>query len=149
MFEGIATACVAFIFVCIIYPRLVKNRPQFYFGFLAIVVTLFLHVLGAIFGAVEFARFIHAFSGLLLLVAFVLLVLATGGLSLRELSGEIRGAIEVVRRGETEREIIIPRSAQQQPQGSAPAPQSGSTGEVPTPPPPTSNFSSERMSRDM
>jgi hypothetical protein len=41
------------------------------------------------------------------IVAIVMLILATGGLTLRELGGDV---IEVLRRGETEKEIIIPLS---------------------------------------
>ena len=28
--EGVTTAIVAFVFVCIIFPHIIKNRPQYY-----------------------------------------------------------------------------------------------------------------------
>jgi hypothetical protein len=43
------------------------------------------------------------------IVAVVMLVLATGGMSFRELHGDV---IEVIRRGESGKEIIIPLSDQ-------------------------------------
>jgi hypothetical protein len=36
------------------------------------------------------------------------LILSAGGLSWRQLAGEVTDAIEVIRRGETKKEVIIP-----------------------------------------
>src|ERR1044072_4600633 len=55
---------------------------------------------------------IHMINGLLKISSFVLLVLATGGLSLKELTGEFRNAFGVIRRGECDKEVIIPLSNQ-------------------------------------
>jgi hypothetical protein len=43
------------------------------------------------------------------IVDFVLLVLASGGLSLHELGGEFKNAYEVMRRGETTPTLVIPK----------------------------------------
>src|SRR5688572_14373603 len=110
--EGVTTAIVAFIFVCIVYPRLVRVRAQFYAAIAAIVLILFFQSLSVMIGSGKFAAFVAALTGLLLLAAFILMILATGGLSLRELTGDVMGAFEVIRRGEQDKEIIIPRSAQ-------------------------------------
>jgi hypothetical protein len=117
--EGILTAVVAFIFVCIVYPRLVRVRAQFYVAIAAVVVILFFHSLATMVGNARFYTFVAALNGLVLLIAFVMLILATGGLSLHELTGDIKNAFEVVRRGETEKEVIIPRGGQGAQGGSA------------------------------
>jgi hypothetical protein len=44
----------------------------------------------------------------LTIAALVLIVLATGGLSLKDLAGEFKSAIEVIRRGESDKEVIVP-----------------------------------------
>ena len=106
--QGITTAIVAFIFVCIIFPKLVRNRTQFYAAFAMIVLMLFFHSLAGIFGSDKFWSFVNGLNGLLQLVALVLIVLSTGGLSLGELTGEFRNAFEVIRRGESEKEVIVP-----------------------------------------
>lgn len=113
--EGIVTAIVGFIFVCIVFPRLVRNKTQFYAAFGMVVLILFFWTLAAVIGNDRFNRVIGAMNGLLTLGAFVMLVLATGGLSLGELTGEFKDAFEVIRRGESEKEVIIPLSSQQPP----------------------------------
>jgi hypothetical protein len=124
--EGVITAIVAFIFVCIVYPRLVRNRAQFYAAIGAIVLILFFYSLATMIGNAKFFTFVAALDGLLILVAFVMMILSTGGLSLGELTGDIRNAFEVVRRGETEKEVIIPR-------GGPGAPPRASAPEAPEP----------------
>jgi hypothetical protein len=111
--DGITTAIVGFIFVCIVFPKLVRNRTQFYAAFGIIVIMLFLGTLGGIFGYdSKFRTLLITINGFLQLIALVMIVLATGGLSLGELTGEFKNALEVIRRGETEKEIIIPLSGQ-------------------------------------
>src|SRR5687768_2505863 len=110
--EGVTTAIVAFIFVCIVYPRLVRVRAQFYAAVAAVLLILLFHSLAVMIRSGGFNVFVGALTGLLQLAAFLLLILATGGLSLRELTGDVMGAFEVIRRGEQDKEIIIPRSAQ-------------------------------------
>jgi hypothetical protein len=106
--EGITTAIVVFIFVCILFPRLVKHRTQFYAAFLLILVLLFFESLAGVIGSDGFSRFVHGMSGFVVMGCLVLLVLATGGLSLKDLTGEFKSAIEVIRRGEEDREVIVP-----------------------------------------
>ena len=108
--EGVTTAIILFIFVCILFPRLIDNRAQYY---LAFVVTLLIILLDAVKhliavpdgGAMTFAIIATA---VLQVVAIVLLFLSAGGLSVRGLTKDMIGAFEVIRRGETQKEIIIP-----------------------------------------
>jgi hypothetical protein len=143
MIEGVTTAIVAFIFVCILFPKLVKNRTQFYAAFGLVVIMLFLTTLAGIINADGFYRLTRAIDGLLQLAALVLIVLATGGLSLKELAGEFKDAVEVIRRGESDKEVIIPLSSQANKPRRAPVvddddEDDGPTVHVITPPPPAS-----------
>jgi ABC-type amino acid transport system permease subunit len=118
--QGVTTAIVAFIFVCMAMPRLVKNRAQFYAAFVAALLIIGLDLLAHLFsgasvsanGVVESSgglmKLAYVGSAFLQIVAFILLMLAVGGLSAGELAGELAGAYEVIRRGGEEKEIIIP-----------------------------------------
>lgn len=128
--DGLITAIVSFIFICILFPRLVKNSAQFYIGVAAIVVLILFQSLAAMFGSVGFHRFVGGLNGLLLLVSFVTLILATGGLSLKDFTGEFKNAFEVIRRGEEEKEIIVPLTGEQP----RPRRQSAASDDVPPPP---------------
>ena len=128
---GISTACVAFVFVCIVFPKLVRNRPQFYAAVGSLALQIPAYTLAAIAGG-GFATFLHFFVGLLVLVSFVMLILATGGLDLADWAGEMKGAFEVIRRGEEEKEVIIPRRNAD----AAVAQAAAERFETPPPPPP-------------
>jgi hypothetical protein len=120
--EGVTTALVAFIFVCVIYPRLVKNKPQFYAALAAVILIILLHSLSAMLrDSAGFQVFAGAATGLLQAGAILLLFLSAGGITLKELSSDMARAYEVIRRGEEEKTVIIPitgempRPRQQQP----------------------------------
>ncbi len=118
--EGVTTAIVAFLFVCLVYPRLVKIRPQYYGAMAAVVLIILLDSLSIMFdsgyviregGALQhggFWKFAHAMIGLLQVAAIILLILSVGGLTMAELAGDLGGAIEVMRRGDTEKTVIVP-----------------------------------------
>jgi hypothetical protein len=118
----ISVPIVGFIFVCIIFPKIVKHKAQFYMAFAVLLVILALDILaamigvtttsGVVVGLTGLGRVLMVIRGVLFIVDLILLVLATGGLSLHELGGELRGAYEVMRRGETEKTVIIPRTSQ-------------------------------------
>jgi peptidoglycan/LPS O-acetylase OafA/YrhL len=114
--DGVTTVLVAFIFVCLIYPSLVKHRPQYHAALAAIVGILLLHTLTLMFSGSEgFTILMAVLSGMLQIVALLLLVLSVGGLSARELAGDMSRAYEVMRRGESTKEVIIPIGDQGQP----------------------------------
>jgi hypothetical protein len=60
MMEGVTTALVAFIFVCVVYPQTIKNRPQFYAAFAFICVIILLDGIGKMVGSPAFAAFAYA-----------------------------------------------------------------------------------------
>ena len=112
--EGVTTAIVAFIFVCVVYPNIVKHKTQFYGAFIALLVIILLHSLNIMFGreSAGFQVFSGAVTGLLQLFAILLLFMSCGGVSLRDIAGEMANVIEVVRRGEEEKTVIVPLSGE-------------------------------------
>ncbi len=107
---SITTAIVLFIFVCIIFPQLVKNRPQFYLAIASVVLIMLVQCLMSIFGgSINFVRFLLFLDTILNLTAFLLMILSTGGLSLGELTGEFADAFDAVRKGpDAHKPIVVP-----------------------------------------
>jgi len=107
--EGVTTALVGFLLLCVAFPKMVKHRQQFYAAFIVVLAVILLQSLATMSDPTgSFHRLAIGFAGLFQIVVLVLLVLSCGGMSLGELTGELGNAIEVIRRGETEKEIIIP-----------------------------------------
>ena len=81
--EGVTTATVAFIFVCVVYPKLVKHKTQFYGAFIAVLAIILLHSLNLMFGtsSAGFQVVSGAFTGLLQVGAIVLLFASCGGVN--------------------------------------------------------------------
>jgi hypothetical protein len=107
--QGVTAAVVAFIFLCLAIPSLIQNKGQYYAAFLAVVLVIFFdavaHMLPDTAGASRAACYVlGAFAQI---IAVVMLFLSTGGLTFRALRGDM---IEVLRRGEEEKEIIVPLS---------------------------------------
>jgi hypothetical protein len=114
--DGVTTVLVAFIFVCLIFPSLVKQRPQFFSALAAVVGILLLHTLTLMFNSSEgFIVLLSVISGLLQIAALLLLVLSVGGLTTRQLADDMSKAYEVMRRGESTKEVIIPIGEQARP----------------------------------
>jgi len=107
--QGVTTAIVAFIFLCLAMPSLIKNKNQYYVAFLAVIGIIFLdavaNMLPLTASAPRAVCYVLAAFGQI--IAVVMLFLATGGLTFRALQGDM---IEVLRRGEQEKEVIIPLS---------------------------------------
>jgi hypothetical protein len=107
--EGVTTVLAGFIFVCVCYPKLVKNKTQFYAAFAMVAVIILLFALSVMLkDSAGFQVFAGAITGLLQLGAFVLLFLSAGGITMKELAGEMGRAYEVMRRGEEEKTVIVP-----------------------------------------
>ncbi len=107
--DGVTTVLVAFLFVCLVMPSLVKNRPQYYVAMACLLGVIAVHTLALVFGtSPSFALGMGVATGGLQFVAFLLLVLSVGGLTVKQLAGDMARAYEVIRRGETKKEVIIP-----------------------------------------
>lgn len=103
--DGVTTVLTAFVFVCLILPSLVRYRPQYYMALACVAGIIIVHTLMLLFNLPTFGAVL---IGVLQLMALLLLVLSVGGLTVKELGGEMARAYEVIRRGETEKEVIIP-----------------------------------------
>jgi hypothetical protein len=107
--QGVTAAVVAFIFLCLAMPSLVKNKNQYYIALIATIGVIFFDAVAHMFPETAPAprAVFYVLAALAQVIAIIMLVLSTGGLTFRELGGDM---IEVLRRGETEKEIIIPLS---------------------------------------
>ncbi len=135
------TPLIAFLFVCLIFPKIVRNRPQFYISFGLLVLILLLNIVARMFPNDKFVYFISVIVDVFRLIVFILLVLCAGGLSLHELTGEVFRSFEVMRRGETEKTVIIPLSGQKPKVREEAEEPSRQSIDTPTPPPPDSSAS--------
>jgi hypothetical protein len=87
-------------------PSLVKNRNQFYAGLAMILLMIALHTFSLMFPALVTLTAVG--TGFLQLAAILLFVLCVGGLTAKQLAGDMARAYEVMRRGESTKEVIIP-----------------------------------------
>jgi hypothetical protein len=109
MLEGVTAAVVGFIFLCIAFPRLVKDSRPFYVALWVVIASIVLSSFRVMIQVPTFQNFAAGFTGLLLVLAILAMVMATGGFSIGELKENL---IEVVRRGEQEKEYIVPLTGQ-------------------------------------
>ena len=137
--DGVTTVVVGFLFVCLIFPRIVKNRNQYYAALTAILLVIGLHMLNLMIQSPGFGVFAGVLTGLFQIIAIVLLVLCVGGLTIRDLANDMGRAYEVIRRGEEEKEIVIPIPGQKpkaRNEPAAPPERINLTSEVQSPPKP-------------
>jgi hypothetical protein len=106
--EGVTAVILAMIFVCLIFPHMVRGKRQFYAAVVAECCIVLLHTLTVMLHSDGFSVFTGAMTGFLQIMAIIMIVMSVGGLTTRELASDIKGAYEVMRRGETEKEVIIP-----------------------------------------
>lgn len=109
--DGVKTAIIGFIFICIVFPHVIKSKPQYYMALASVLLSMFFQILIALFASDPYHGFgsvCTIFSHFLDMLAILLLVMAAGGLSVKDLAGDMARAYEVMRRGEEEKEIIIP-----------------------------------------
>jgi hypothetical protein len=110
MMAGVTTAIVVFILLAQALPWLIKNKTQYYLAFASVIVILLLDALAHVVDSGAFMAVIYFFNCVLQVAALIFIFLATGGLSAKEFADEVGDMIEVVRRGETTKEVIIPLS---------------------------------------
>ena len=113
--DGVTTALVAFLFVCVVFPNLIKNRTQYYAAFGAVCLVIILDALGMAISGAEgpirgFRVFVYVANAALQVTGIVMLFLGAGGITWRALANDMREAYEVIRRGGEEKEVIIPLS---------------------------------------
>jgi hypothetical protein len=108
--DGVTIAIVAFLFACFVFPRTIKNRTQFYAAFFATVGIILLATLRLALYRVSPAAHVvmGVMIGLLQVATMILLFLSSGGMTLGRLTEEMKDSYEVIRRGEEEKEVIVP-----------------------------------------
>jgi len=106
--DGVTTAIVAFILACLIFPHVIKNKPQYYGAVACVLLIILFGALDAMIGGIGFHRFAMVMVSLLQIGAIFLLILSAGGLTVKDLAGELANTFEVVRRGGEDKEIIVP-----------------------------------------
>lgn len=106
--QGVTTAIVGFIFVCVVFPRLIKNKPQFYAAVGMILFLILINSLAIVANTPALTRLVGAVDALLQFASILLLVMSTGGVSAHELGQDVLKTIEVVRRGGEKETIIVP-----------------------------------------
>lgn len=117
--HGVTTAIVLFILACLVFPNVIKNKPQYYAAVGIVLVVILFDALAHAIDTTGFTRFAYLLNAVLQMGAIFLLILSAGGLTVRDLAGDLADTIEVIRRGGEEKEIIIPR------RGEAPRPRAG------------------------
>jgi hypothetical protein len=126
--QGVTTAIVGFIFVCLVYPHIVKHRAQFYSAIGLVLLAILFDAIGHMDSETKggaLIRVMYVLSALVQIVTILILVLCVGGLSVRGLAGEVANAVEVIRRGETKPVLVPlrgeqPRSREEQEPAAAP-----------------------------
>ena len=78
-------------------------------------VIIFLDAISHVAHSDAFSAFTYFMAAMMQIGAVVLLVLSAGGMSPKDFKKEIGDVIEVVRRGESEKEVIIPLRGSQRP----------------------------------
>ena len=109
--EGVTTAIVLFAFACVLFPQLVSNRAQYYIALGLTMLIILLTAIAPVTGR-GYAG-IRIFVAILQIGAILLLFLSAGGLTVRGLSRDMLGAFEVIRRGQKDKELIIPIGQEQ------------------------------------
>ena len=104
---------ISFIFVCLIFPRLIRHRPYFYIALASVVVAMIFNTLMIWFPVVELVRFLGGFAQLLQVLAFLLLVMSAGELSAGDLVSGFGEAFEAMRDPDRHRPVIVPLSGDQ------------------------------------
>jgi hypothetical protein len=111
--HGVTTALVGFLLVCVIFPNLVKQKALYYASLGAVCLIILFDALGLMVSGPEsvltkFRVFAYVVCAFLQVAAILMLFMACGGITWRELKDDMKDAVEVIRRGGEEKEIIIP-----------------------------------------
>jgi hypothetical protein len=111
--QGVTTAIVAFIFVCLVYPHLVKSKPQYYAALGLVLVTILFDAIGHMQTEEGGLRHVmYVLAALVQILNIIVLVMCVGGLSMTDLAGEVTNSLEVIRRGD-DRPVLVPLTGEQ------------------------------------
>jgi hypothetical protein len=108
--EGVTTTITGFIFVCVIWPGIVKSKPQFYSSIGLLMLIVLFDGIGHMGGDEKSALFqvMYLFAALLQMLTILILVMCVGGLSPRELASEVSDTIDAIRHGGKQKSVPPP-----------------------------------------
>jgi hypothetical protein len=106
----VTTAITLYILAALAFPHLIRNRTYYLAALSALILIIGLDMLDTLVGSGGFHRFAAVFIGIFQITAILLLVASAGQLTLNQLGGDFGNMIEVIRRGETTKEVIVPLS---------------------------------------
>lgn len=110
--QGVTTAIVAFIFACLVWPHLVKHKPQFYSALGLVLIVILFDAIGQMTGTPgPLHSVMYVLAALVQIVTILLLVLCVGGLTVRELAGDVARTIDVIRHGE-DKPVLVPMTGE-------------------------------------
>jgi hypothetical protein len=110
--QGVTAVIVAFVLAALAFPQFVKQKTQIYIAVGAVLGIIVMDAIGHMaIGHEGLMTLIYVIVAIGQVVALIALVQAVGGPTPSEMSGGIGHAIEVVRRGEEEKQVIFPLSA--------------------------------------
>jgi hypothetical protein len=111
--EGVTTAIVGFIFVCLIWQDIVKSKPQFYSAIALVLVIILFDAIGHMAGAGPLFHVMYVLTAILQMLTILILVMCVGGLSARELASEVKETVHAFRHGEEQKPVIVPLKGEQ------------------------------------
>jgi hypothetical protein len=115
-FEGVTTAIAMFVLAGLAFPHIIKKRSLYYAAVGMLLLMILLDAVAYMINGSAVPKpegsgilvFRHVAVGFLQAFSILALVMSAGGLTPKEMAGEMKDAYEVIRRGEEEKEIIIP-----------------------------------------
>jgi hypothetical protein len=111
--EGVTTAIVAFIFACLIWPHLVKVRAQFYSAIGLVMLIILFDAIGHMAGDGVLPHVMYVLAAVIQMLTILILVMCVGGLSPRELAGEISETVQTIRQGGEQKPVLVPLKGEQ------------------------------------
>ena len=125
--EGVTTAIVLFIFACLAYPHLVKNRSQFYSALGLVLIAILLDAIAHMprNGEGVLPHVMYVLAALVQILAILMLVLCVGGLTVGEFAGHVSETVNTIRRGGEDKPTLVPL------RGETPKPRADRTADQP------------------
>ena len=112
--EGVTTAIVAFIFACLVWPNIVKNKAQFYSSIALVMLILLFDAIAHMSSTADSAlpHVMYVLAAIVQMLTILVLVMCVGGLTPRELAGEVSQTIDTLRHGE-DKPVLVPLKGEQ------------------------------------
>ncbi len=123
--SGITAALALFLLAGMVWRERITSRAHYYAAFFSLLLIIIIDALARMIHANGFSIFAYVLTAALQVVALIAMLLSVGGMGPKQLTSEMLHAYEVIRRGESEKEIIIPLGGQkpaEKPEPPAPPP---------------------------